>query len=456
MFIPKTAPLYENLATSFVVIDALVEDLCEGGFTGVIEIVFRDSDCRIVIGRGGVLATTESRAERAISLSNPAQIAAKSKSERGRLSVYKLSDDTAEAIAKRMLAGPLYSGLSTEFADPEKMISKLRREVEREWFIEIATESGLTGLIHLKGGRLHAVASESERQEGDESAGRLFEECKTSGGSFDVYYSLAGSAAIPWPPPAATEPDIGPTSKEPVAGREAGITDQPPEVKAISHAAHTNGEAPVVATAASLSTEEPHSVAGSDSANSAPIPPPPTIQPVPPVDQATVAAASTLANSPEIAVPTGDDRQYIRKGVPLGTGELAEGETMIEVKRLMAEIASSIESTTRQVENRSTFSMYLRAGQLKIADRYPFLDPFGSEFEYHAGEIAFIGKDKPEVFIEGVTEALRLAVIGVIEASTAPDRLRSQIQEDLYGLSERKGSELGDYGLENCIGQIIG
>ena len=211
-----------------------------------------------------------------------------------------------------------------------------------------------------------------------------------------------------------------------------------------------------MATAASLSTEEPHSVAGSDSANSAPIPPPPTIQPVPPVDQATVAAASALANSPEIAVPTGDDRQYIRKGVPLGTGELAEGETMIEVKRLMAEIASSIESTTRQVENRSTFSMYLRAGQLKIADRYPFLDPFGSEFEYHAGEIAFIGKDKPEVFIEGVTEALRLAVIGVIEASTAPDRLRSQIQEDLYGLSERKGSELGDYGLENCIGQIIG
>jgi hypothetical protein len=456
MFIPRTAPLYENLATSFVVIDALVEDLCEGGFTGVIEIVFRDSDCRIVIGRGGVLSTTESRAEPAISLSNPAQIAAKSKSERGRLSVYRLSDGTTEAIAKRMLAGPLYSGLSTEFADPEKMISKLRREVEREWFIEIATESGLTGLIHLKGGRLHAATSESGHQEGEDSAGRLFEECKTGGGSFDVYYSLAGSAAILWPPPVGAEPDTSPTFKEPVAGREAGLTDEPPEERAASHAAHTNEEGAVVPTAASLSAEEPPPVAESDSANKAPTPPPPTVQPVPPADQPTVAASSPLTHRAEIAVPTGDVSPYIRQGVPLGTGELAEGETMIEVKRLMAEIASSIESTTRQVENRSTFSMYLRAGQLKIADRYPFLDPFGSEFEYHAGEIAFIGKDKPEVFIEGVTEALRLAVIGVIEASTAPDRLRSQIQEDLYGLSERKGSELGEYGLQNCIGQIIG
>ena len=37
MFIPRGTPLHENLATSYVLVDPLVADLCEGGFSGVVE-----------------------------------------------------------------------------------------------------------------------------------------------------------------------------------------------------------------------------------------------------------------------------------------------------------------------------------------------------------------------------------------------------------------------------------
>jgi hypothetical protein len=127
---------------------------------------------------------------------------------------------------------------------------------------------------------------------------------------------------------------------------------------------------------------------------------------------------------------------------------------MAEIKRLMGEIAKTIDEASRAAEQRDAFSMYLRAGQLKIADRYPFLDPFGAEFEYMGGEIVFIGKADAEQFKEGLTESIRLAVVGVAQSSAQPARLRAYVTEDLRKLRERLGSELERYGLEETIEQI--
>ena len=61
MFIPRGTALHENLATSYVLVDGLVADLCEGGFSGVVEILLRNADAHIVIARGSVVAAIESR-----------------------------------------------------------------------------------------------------------------------------------------------------------------------------------------------------------------------------------------------------------------------------------------------------------------------------------------------------------------------------------------------------------
>jgi hypothetical protein len=134
---------------------------------------------------------------------------------------------------------------------------------------------------------------------------------------------------------------------------------------------------------------------------------------------------------------------------------IAQAEAMAEVKRLMAEVASTIEQAVREIEPRDTFSIYLRAGQLKITDRYPFLDPFGPDFEYLAGEIVFVGRASLDEFVAGVTEALRLAVIGITEASAQSTRLRSRIIEALNDLLESRRSEFEAFRLDKSIEQII-
>ena len=451
MFIPKTAPLYQNLATSFVAVDALVHDLVEGGFVGVIEIGFRDADCRLVIGREGLLTAVETHGENSVLPVSPERVTSRAKSERAPLSVFRVSDELAQAIAKRVVADKLYSGLSTEFADLEKMVSKLRREREREWFIEISAESGLKGMIHLKGGSMHAATSDPQTSEGEESATRLIDTCKSGGGTFDVYYSGAGDITPAQRPAAAGNIASAPApeSRGPIPESRAPALEVPKERAAIQAVGQNNGE-PAISVGGQPAESSTHAAEFDPAAEAFP-------------NLVIGRTATSQVVEPQVATVTdqpvsGQPRVPLKKPAvsPFATGELAEAERMIGVKGLMAEIASVIESSTRQVENRNTFSMYLRAGQLKIADRYPFLDPFGSEFEYHAGEIAFVGKDKPEVFIEGVTEALRLAVVGVVEASTAPDRLRVQIMEDLYALAERSGPELTEFGMENCIDQIIG
>ena len=56
MFIPPGEPIHESLATSYVLVSALVADLCEGGFSGFVEVVLRDTDSFIFISNGVVAA----------------------------------------------------------------------------------------------------------------------------------------------------------------------------------------------------------------------------------------------------------------------------------------------------------------------------------------------------------------------------------------------------------------
>src|SRR5215216_3635233 len=206
MFIPQGTALHENLATSYVLVDALVSDLCEGGFSGMIDMVLRDTDARIVIAHGKVAAVIERRSmpnrkgePRALPYlrTTVEEIAATARRERGRVSIYSYSPATANAVAGRINAEPLYTRLSTEFADLEKMISKLSRERDRQWFVEINTQSGIAALIHMK--EDHALIliaqdgttlDEHETTDliGNPKLRGLLDESNRVGGTFDVYF----------------------------------------------------------------------------------------------------------------------------------------------------------------------------------------------------------------------------------------------------------------------------
>src|SRR5205085_10908655 len=107
MFIPQGKPIHQNLATSYVLVEALVADLHEGGFSGVVEIMLRDTDNYIVFDRGRIAGVLEKRGETYSSNNTVADLATRSKNERGRVSIYSYALPVAKAVAGRMFAETL-------------------------------------------------------------------------------------------------------------------------------------------------------------------------------------------------------------------------------------------------------------------------------------------------------------------------------------------------------------
>ena len=56
MFIPRNEPVHKNLSTSYILVESLVDDLREGGFSGVVETTLREGDLFIVFSQGTILA----------------------------------------------------------------------------------------------------------------------------------------------------------------------------------------------------------------------------------------------------------------------------------------------------------------------------------------------------------------------------------------------------------------
>src|SRR5262245_10710005 len=186
MFTPRVSPIHRNLATSYVLVDALLDDLCLGGFSGIVEISLRDADFRIIIGRGQVAAIADSSGDDC----GPgliAELASRGKKERGLISVYPLTDESEWAFTGSTKAKALYDRLSSEFGDLEKMFSKLQGETDREWFVEVETDSGLSGLIFVNHTGVHSLASTMDSAEGEGALAKILEACRESGGTFSDY-----------------------------------------------------------------------------------------------------------------------------------------------------------------------------------------------------------------------------------------------------------------------------
>lgn len=503
MFIPRGEIIHESLATSYVLVDALVSDLCEGGFSGVVDVVLRDTDSFIVIASGTVAAVFDKRDDHARSGANinysrttVEQLADRSRRERGRVSIYGYSAATASCVAGRINAKALYVGLSTEFTDLEKMIGKLVRERDREWFIEINTESGPGALIHIRDSECRILRATGHSDSGtlgmvsSPLLGHLIDECNRAAGTFDVYFTQV--AAETFVVPEQIAPEHIPLS---LPVEEAILHEEPvaPPQMSLQHSASG------LLTANEMhidSSREPERLASPDPGERSLERAEPEGLVVPDIDEARLeraepegwmvtdpgelnpepaeqlgvsnnavaavaGAQSSFAPPAETATaglakaliePQAGDLSLVRDELP---PVAADAEAMAEIKRLMGEMASAIEGAAQAVGRPDSFSMSLRAGQLTIADRYPFLDPFAGDFEYLAGEIVFVGHAAAEEFVAGLTEALKLAIQGVTRSTAYADRFRTYVTEDLQKLLVRERAEFERLGLDQVIQQIV-
>ena len=490
MFIPRGNAVHENLATSYVMVDKLVEDVCEGGFSGVVEVVLRSANGLIIIDRGVVLGAveqSEDASSKHFGATTLFDLANKARGERGRVSIYSLPPGAAITLAGLAGAERLYSALSTDFADLGKMITKLRRESDRQWFVEVTTQNGGLALVHIENDNCTVLRADvtAESPGGYPNPGQalneLLDECGRVGGSFDVYFRRTGDTSLPEPPAASEEVAAPPqesTTRQSVsagatpAGSEpeiqtgaekaASASSNGPGTHHSSSSGQVGAEEPFVIEPHHADSEADHIEHDKDKYWSAPperlvavaAAPTPGVGNAP-SENKTSEEASARDDEPANSSPTEQEAPMSVAVAEQRGDEGREGEAMAEIKRLMGEIAKTIDDACRAVEQRDAFSMYLRAGQLKIADRYPFLDPFGAEFEYLSGEIVFIGKATPTEFKEGLTESLRLAVVGVAQSSAQPNRLRANVTEKLRNLLDRLRPELEKYELSESVEELI-
>lgn len=492
MFIPKGKIIHENLATSYVLLEALVADLCEGGFSGVLEIVLRRATGYVIFDGGKVAAVMEKRDGDAYGKSSIAEMAAQARAERGRLSVYAYAEPIARALASLLHAEPLYTRLSSEFADLQKMVVKFMREGDRHWFIEVQTEQS-TSLVFIHNGSCVVVTPTLITSGGPpeklETVNRLaleelIDRCQRSGAMFDVYFR--NPAEIPTIEVIAVEapeaPAVVETSEPPATAEATASASAPPPLAAATIAA---GEAAAVlaeaATAAGDEQDEAvvptsHDVPAEQAAQAgsagdervlkeAELSAPPSADVAPEMDfEIDMEAPDVAIPTPPFASESPNGLEPPDRALPTrelmamagAGGHAAEDLRIVEATRLLSDIARSIEEITRIVEQRDDFPMHLRAGQLKVADHYPFLDPFGSDFEYIEGEIVFVGKANLHEFIVGVSEALRFAVTNAVQVSINPPRLRSEIVRKLRFIYERNREEFAKHGLDVSIEQIAG
>lgn len=483
MFIPRGTVLHENLATSYVLVDGLVTDLCEGGFSGIVEILLRDTDVRIVIACGKVAAAIESHNSetndsnaivRSYRRTAVADIALASRRQRGRVSIYNYESAAASAIAECINAETLYTRLSTEFADLEKMISKLSRELDRRWFIEVSTESDVTALVRIKQQGCLVLISQAglplrESETSDLASNLalrfLLDECSRAGGVFDVYFKSATDEI----------------SFETEEIRQDSIVAQTADFDETNEVSQAVKEAKAMFESLSVETAEPDDYALSDSRSPSAQQPESSSGSDETIEIDTMSASAKTLEKPALpfdlnafagSIGLGDeksnanDEKRMPESVDLllvqddlrATGLLKRGsepDRMAEVKRLMGEITRTIELATQTAESRDGFSLHLRAGQLKIAEQYPFLDPFGSEFEYLAGEIVFVGQASPGEFVAGLTEALKFAIEAAVKSSAQPARLRARLADQMEWLLKQQRAEFGQHGLNQSIEEII-
>ena len=458
MFIPRGEIVHENLATSYVLLDELVADLSENDFSGAVEVRLQETDGFIIIINGDVSAVVEKRDEPGQSASveenkhgSVSELAARARLEQGRVSVYGYSADIANAVAGLINAEPLYPRLSIEFTNLEKTISKLAREVDREWFVEVNTTSGLSGLLHLIGSRCQLIESTepSDNVSGSPDPAKnpalrkFLDSCRHDGGTFGVYLKRSSAETSDAPADRRIEATsvTAPSASNKLANDRLATLAMPTDSSSVSSADR-----------AFLSSSKPFDYRGEKLA-----------------DDLGPLRASISAKAPTPGVTDAPSERAAPEGLnaahpgarpdEASSGEELSGagvdEAMWELKRMMGEIARAIEGAAQAVDHHDSFSMSLRAGQIKVADQYPFLDPFRNEFEYLDGEIVFVGQATSEEFVAGLTAALELAILGVAQSTEYGERFRGYVIEDLRKLLVRDRSELDRFGLDQVIEHLL-
>ena len=192
MIFPKSNQIYENLNTSFTNFDELLSNLKANQTTGYIQISFWDFEGVLFMDSGSIInGVKEIDNVRHIGNSAVSSILEKVEEKDGTISVYSLSPEVVLMLAGSVQGEVKFKDLTSDFADPNKLVSKLMNDQHTGYIEFLTNDHKGTAVIFLHNGEIieSFLSLEDKTFSNDETLSCIYETVAERGAVMNVYKS---------------------------------------------------------------------------------------------------------------------------------------------------------------------------------------------------------------------------------------------------------------------------
>ena len=206
MMLPKDRPLYTNLGTSFTDFDQLLAELKGTRATGYINVTFPDYEGIILLSAGDVVNALEQGEESRVSGSNArSAVLNRVRGKGGSISVYGLAPELVGLLSVLLESEVIYKSLETSFANPDRLVAKLRDDGHTGHLEFELPEGRGEGIIFMRSGQVieAVLAHEGQASSGAPVAETIIQAAASYGATFHVYRAVSSRPAAAVATPAA-------------------------------------------------------------------------------------------------------------------------------------------------------------------------------------------------------------------------------------------------------------
>ena len=418
MFWPKDKKRYENLKSSFTNLKLLIEDLYKSHFNGFLEVRFEDQAYYILVEQDYperiYIKDDEGKFLFNEGLTSD-EIYNKSLNEQATVDVYDIDPDKIDLLVGYLSAVPLYTNLSSEFTDFERLTSKLSKDGLNGYlevkFLDPSQEPFY--LLYEQGSIKDIFQKEKSVGNSDTSIRNIKSQLEKNEAHFNVFQSPKGRA---------DEKPLDLTDKD------KGIENQGDQEEKVLE---SNVEMEEV-----VAEEEPEKEMDQEE--------PEQEEEVEVLDEGVeeIDLGPTIEERMQSqAEPEKEEAEHVKEEEIEPQGNKVEDLTITPYLGFAEALIQWVEKSVNRHMGNNYFSKAFKKGMLNVSDKYPFLDPFLAEFTYVDGRIQFSNEDTKAVeFLKGIYAAIDM----IFEEITSKKRgeIRKTLKHNLRDLERRFHEEI--------------
>ena len=226
MILPRGQVIHENLNTSFAQIGPMLEELKADLFTGYILLAAKEYEGIVLLDKGTVLnAAEEVKGERRNGLRLVDSITAKAKERNGMLSIFQLSAEMAQLLARLYGSDLLYKDLSTDLTGLDRVVAGLEGQNHTGYVDVRLSKSHDTATLFLHEGKVLEVTMycQSQLTSGPDVLREVIKLATIEGALFSVYRARGKAQGGEAPTPESFGPEQISLWQEVLQAMEAGV-----------------------------------------------------------------------------------------------------------------------------------------------------------------------------------------------------------------------------------------